>query len=347
MARASDDIDVVVFPNDAFDGQPMGGWDFGRAYTPWLAASAAASDKPHYQLNTRPGLMHRTQVEVLAQGGGATLGGLRQGLSAIARLADFSLWRPRPALDGTPSRHRVAALLEDGDRPAIHEHDSKRILGDYGVPVTSERLVTSMAEARTAAAEIGFPVALKAVSDRAVHKSDLGLVKLQVVDTESLERAWDDLAARIEEQGLDAAGVLVQEMVVGGVEALVGVSRDADFGLTLALGPGGVAADLSGTGEVALRVLPLGVGDAADMVSESARLSRMLSGFRGQPPADVDSLVECMEALARFAWAERDHIAEIDLNPVVVLSDGRGCAVVDALVVPRPPGPSEEESHGC
>ena len=346
VARVSDDIDVVVFPNDAFDGQPMGGWDFGRAYTPWLAASAAASEKPHYQINTRPGLMHRTQVELLAQGGGATLGGLRQGLSAIARLADFSLWKPRPALDGTSSQHRVAALLADGGRPAIHEHDCKRVLAGYGVPVAREQLVTSMAEARRAAAEVGFPVALKALSDRAAHKSDLGLVKLGIVDTESLEQAWDDLSASIEEQGLDAAGVLVQEMVAGGVEALVGVSRDADFGLTLALGPGGVAADLSEPGEVALRVLPLGVGDAADMVSESPRLSRMLSGFRGQPRADVDSLVECVEALARFAWAEQDHIAEMDLNPVVVLSDGRGCAVVDALIVPRSAGPSEEESHG-
>ena len=127
-------------------------------------------------------------------------------------------------------------------------------------------------------------------------------------------------------------------MVAGGVEALVGVSRDADFGLTLALGPGGVAADLSEPSEVALRVLPLGVGDAADMVSESTRLSRMLSGFRGQPRADVDGLIECVEALARFASAEQEHIAEIDLNPVVVLSDGRGCAVVDALIVPRSAG---------
>lgn len=345
VARASDDIDVVVFPNDAFDGQPMGGRDFGRAYTPWLAASAAASDKPHYQLNTRPGLMHRTQVELLASGGGATLGGLRQGLSAIARLADFSLWRPRPALDGTPSQHRVAALLAGGDRPAIHEYDSKRVLRGYGVPVASEQMVTSVAEARRAAAEVGFPVVLKALADRAAHKWDLGLVKLGIVDSESLEQAWDDLAASVQEQGLDTVGMLVQEMVAGGVEVLVGVSRDADFGLALALGPGGIAADLSEPDEVARRVLPLGVGDAADMVTESSRLRRMLSGFRGQPPADVDALVGCIEALAGFAWAEREQLAEVDLNPVVVLSDGRGCAVVDALIVPRSAEP-EEESHG-
>ena len=345
VARASDGTDVVVFPNDAFDGQPMGGWDFGRAYTPWLAASAAASEKPHYQLNTRPGLMHRVQVELLAAGGGATLGGLSQGLSAIARLARFSRWEPRRVLDEVPSTDQVARLQAAGDRPTIHEHDSKRVLSAYGVPVVEEKLVTSAATAATAAAEIGFPVVLKAVSDRVTHKSDLGFVQLKITDTQSLERAWNDLSARIDRSGHDPVEVLVQEMVTDGVEALVGVSRDADFGLTVALGPGGVAADLSEPGDVALRVLPLKVGDAADMVSEAPRLARLLAGFRGSPPADVDALVACIETLAGFAWAERDHIDEIDLNPVLVLSEGRGCVVADALIVTRALMDSREENH--
>ena len=343
VARASDDIDVVVFPNDAFDGQPMGGWDFGGAYTPLLAASAAASEKPHYQLNTRPGLMHRVQVELLAETGGATLGGLRQGLSAIARLAGFSRWRPCPVLDEVPSQDRLAAMLATGARPTIHEHDSKRVLSSYGVPVAREQLVMSAAEAIRAAAEIGFPVVLKAVSDRVAHKSDLGFVELGITDAESVERAWTDLAARIGQSGHDGVDVLVQEMVGGGVEALVGVSRDADFGLTLALGPGGVAADLSEAVDVALRVLPLKVGDAAGMISESPRLARMLTGSRGSPPADVDALVACIEALGQFAWAERDYIDEIDLNPVLVLSEGRGCVAADALIVTRDLETSQKE----
>lgn len=343
VARASDDIDVVVFPNDAFDGQPMGGWDFGRAYTPALAASAAASEKPHYQLNTRPGLMHRVQVDLLAESGGATLGGLRQGLSAIARLAGFSRWRPCPVLDEVPSQGRLAGLLAAGDRPTIHEHDSKTVLKGYGVPITTEQLVMSAAEATSAAAAIGFPVVLKAVSDGVAHKSDLGFVELGITDAESVERAWTDLAARIGRSGHIEADVLVQEMVSGGVEALVGVSRDADFGLTLALGPGGVAADLSEAADVALRVLPLKVGDAAGMISESPRLARMLTGSRGSPPADVDALVACIEALGRFAWAERDYIDEIDLNPVLVLGEGEGCVAADALIVTREPETSQEE----
>jgi hypothetical protein len=266
-------------------------------------------------------------------------------LSAIARLAGFARWTPRPALDSVASRGHLAGLLAAGERPTIHEHDAKGVLSDYGVPVTRERLAATMAEARRAAAGIGFPVVLKAVSDHAAHKSDLGLVELGIVDEVALERAWNRLTDRIARSGIDPAGVLVQEMVAGGVEVLVGVSRDADFGLTLALGPGGVAADLSGGADVGLRVLPLRAGDAAAMISESPRLSRQLGGFRQSPRADVDALVDCIEALARFAWAERDHITEIDLNPVVVLSEGEGCSVVDALIVPEMDR-DEEESHG-
>ena len=335
MARSSADTDVVVFPNDAFDGQPMGGSGSGQGFTPLLAASAAASDKPHYQLNTRPGLMHRRQVDVLAAGGGATLGGLRQGLSAIAHLAAHSRWKPRPTLSEARRHDRLVELSAAGRGVIIHEHDSKRVLSDYGVPVTRERLVATLEEALDAADEIGFRVVLKAVSDRAAHKSDLGLVKLGIGDSASLERAWEDLAGEIGRTGLAPAGVLVQEMVSGGVEVLAGVSRDRDFGLTLAVGPGGVEADLSDARDVVLRVLPLRVGDAAAMISESPRLAPLMSGFRGQPPADAEALIECIEALARFAWAERDLIDEVDLNPVLVLSAGEGCVAADALIVTR------------
>ena len=346
VARACADTDVVVFPNDAFDGQPMGGSDFSGGFTPLLAASAATSDKPHYQLNTRPGLMHRHQVAVLAAGGGATLGGLRQGLSAIAHLAAYSRWKPRPALSQADRRDRPAGLEASAGSGVPHnEHDSKRVLADYGVPVTGERLAATLAEAQGAAATIGFPVVLKAAAEGVAHKSDLGLVKLALADPEALERAWHDLIDVIDEAGLRSAGVLVQEMVSGTVEVLVGVSRDRDFGLTLAVGPGGVDVDLSSATDVALRVLPLRVGDAAAMISESFRLARLLSGTRGRPPADTEALIECIEALARFAWAERDLIDEVDLNPVLVLSGGRGCVAVDALIVTRTPESSQEKSH--
>jgi acyl-CoA synthetase (NDP forming) len=130
-----------------------------------------------------------------------------------------------------------------------------------------------------------------------------------------------------------ADGFVVQEMVTGGVEVYAGVSRDPDFGPVLAFGAGGVL--IEALGDVALRPLPLREGDAEAMVAES-RAAALLAGVRGRPPADVAALHRCLGALAGFAWDGRERLAEIDVNPIVVRERGRGCVVVDALIVPRP-----------
>jgi acetyltransferase len=129
------------------------------------------------------------------------------------------------------------------------------------------------------------------------------------------------------------AGFVVQQMVSGGVEVLAGVTHDRDFGPLLAFGLGGVAAEA--LDRVALRPLPLRVGDAEAMVAEVSAAARLLAGFRGRPPADVAALHRCLDALADYAWADRAAVAEIDVNPITVLPHGQGCVVVDALIVPR------------
>jgi acyl-CoA synthetase (NDP forming) len=117
------------------------------------------------------------------------------------------------------------------------------------------------------------------------------------------------------------------------VEVLAGVTHDADFGPLLAFGLGGVTAEAFGS--VVLRTLPLRVGDAAAMIAEVPAAAKLLGGFRGAPPADVERLAACLDALADFAWNDRSAIAAIDLNPIKVLPRGQGCVVVDALIVPR------------
>ncbi len=338
VARSSDRYDMVVFPNDAFDGQPMGGPGFGPAYTPLLAESATASTKPHYQLNTRPGLMHRTQVAALVAAGGATLGGLQQGLRALARLAEFSQWSQRSVLEEstlTPEVVSLADMVVSTDGHLIHEHDAKRLMAGWGVPVTNEQLVTTLPQARRAAREIGFPVVLKAVSHKVAHRSDLGLVKIGLQDESELDQAWETVSGRIHHESVGFEGMVVAEMIDGGVEVLIGVSRDRDFGLVLAFGLGGFAVDASDMAEMALRVLPLRSGDAAALVNEAPKAASLLGAYRGRPPCDTEALTDCIEALGQFAWSHREHINEIDLNPVIVGQMGEGCTVVDALIVPR------------
>jgi acetyltransferase len=178
-------------------------------------------------------------------------------------------------------------------------------------------------------------VALKLVADDVPHRSDLGLVAVGLRNARDLGEAWDRMAAvrSVKLAEIAVAGFVVQQMVSGGVEVLAGATLEGDFGPMLAFGLGGVAAEALAA--VALRPLPLRDGDAAAMVAEVPAAATLLAGFRGQPPADLDSLHGCLEALGDYAWSDRALVAELDLNPIKVLPRGQGCVVVDALIVPR------------
>ena len=325
------ETDAIAYCTDSFDNAPLGRAERALDNAKLLAAAAAKSAKPHYLMMTRAGVMRRDQIELLAQSGVATIGGTRQGLAAIDRMARWAAPPPRPRL----SNQTPAPELAAGAPRTINEADAKRLLAARGLPVTRERLVRSLAEARPAARELGYPVVLKVVSDDVPHKSEHGLVAVGLADETALARAWDVLEARIEHIGrpVRVAGFLVQEMVADGVEVFAGIARDPDFGLSIAFGMGGVAIEI--LRDFAMRTLPLREGDAARMIAET-RGAALLGAVRGKPASDVESLTACIEALADFAYVNRDHIAEIDLNPVKVRPAGQGCVILDALIVTRP-----------
>jgi acyl-CoA synthetase (NDP forming) len=324
--------DVVVFCGDTCDGQPMGRAERTLEYTKILLEAAKASSKPHYAMNSRPGLMLRDQINLLRKHGIAAIGGSRQGLGAIDKLARYLEPPPArraPAVSG-PS---LAMYLSGATRRTINEFDAKRLLAAHGIAITKETLVASSSEAVEAARAIGFPVVLKAVSDDIPHKSEYGLVLIDLRDEAAVGAAWHTLHERLATVlgASKLAGVLVQQMVARGIEVFAGVSRDPDFGHTLAFGVGGVAIEIMRN--FALRLLPLRAGDAEAMIGETIA-GKLLRGIRGAPPADVDSLARCLYALADLAYADRALIAEIDLNPIKVLPQGHGCVVVDALIAP-------------
>ena len=335
---ADPEIDAVVWCTDSTDNSPLGTPERFMTYAAMLVEGAKGSAKPFYLMGTRPGLFRRDQHEVLSAQGMALIGGTRQGLRAIDRLARWAA--PRPPLRPAPPRTLpgLATMLADGPaRRTIHEHDAKRLLAAAGLPVVRETLCATREEATAAAGAIGYPVVLKLVADDVPHRSDLGLVAVGLRDARELGEAWDRMAAIRSAKLADVAvaGFVVQQMVSGGIEVLAGVTHDADFGPLLAFGLGGVAAEALGS--VTLRPLPLRVGDAEAMLAEVPAAATLLAGFRGRPPADVDRLRQCLEALADFAWNDRAVIGELDLNPITVLPRGQGCVVVDALIVPRAP----------
>ena len=329
-------IDAVVWCTDSFDGSPLGTSERFMTYAGMLVEGARGSSKPFYLMGTRPGIFRRDQHELLSAQGIAVIGGTRQGLRAIDRLAR---WAAPPAPLRSPpaaSMPTLAALMPAGaPRRTIHEHDAKQLLAEAGLPVVPETLCATREAALAAAEALGYPVVLKLISDDVPHRSDLGLVATGLRDGRALGAAWDTMADIRSKKlaGVAIAGLVIQQMVSGGVEVLAGVTHDPDFGPMLAFGLGGVAAEALAA--VALRPLPLRAGDAEAMVAEVPAAATLLAGFRGGPPADVDGLCRCLEALADYAWADRALIAELDVNPLIVLPRGRGTVVVDALIVPR------------
>jgi acyl-CoA synthetase (NDP forming) len=299
-----------------------------------LARTAARSAKPFYFMTTRSGIFPRDLVAFLREHAIPVIGGTRQGLGAVDRLARWAV-PPRPFRGTDPGAGRAIATMRAGRaRPTIHEHDAKRLLAAAGLPVVRERLVTSLEQARGAAKALGYPVVLKVVADVIPHRSDLGFVAVGLRDENELAAEWERMSRRLVDLGRqnEIDGFLVQEVARGVLEVFAGVSRDPDFGLVLAVGAGGLL--IEALDDVALRLLPLRDGDAEAMIA-GTRAGALLGGFRGRAAGDVAALARCLERLADFAWREREELDELDVNPIVVREADVGCVVVDALIVPR------------
>ena len=221
------------------------------------------------------------------------------------------------------------------DLPAVmpNEVEAKRILAKAGIPTIDERLATTAGEAGIWAAEIGFPVAMKLVSADILHKSEIGGVLLNVADEAAAREAYDTLIERATTAQPDAKvdGVVVAQMISGGVETILGVKRDPVFGPVVLFGLGGIFVEL--LGDVTQRLAPFGVEEAHEMMHEVKGFP-LLDGARGAEPSDVDALAEALSRLSVFADENADRIESIDINPFLVLPKGQGAFAVDALIVP-------------
>jgi acyl-CoA synthetase (NDP forming) len=227
-------------------------------------------------------------------------------------------------------RTRAAAL----DRPtALNEVESKALLTEFGIALPPERLVQNANEAAVAAQEIGFPVVLKAVSASLPHKSDAGLVRLNLADADAVWHAAATVAARASAMRVNLDGMLVAKQVSGGTEVVLGVQRDVEMGPVVMFGMGGVLVELFK--DVSFAPAALDRDQARDMV-RATRAGAMLDGFRGRKPGDIDALCEALVGLGRLARDLGDVIEAVDVNPLLVQE--RGVVALDALVVLRPPG---------
>ncbi len=236
-----------------------------------------------------------------------------------------------PPATSPQQRKQVDALCSLGRR-ALSEHETKGLLSSWGVPVTRELRAATLDEALSAAQEIGYPLVLKVESPDILHKTEAGLVCIGIGGDEDLRQAYDSVMKTVESTFGDARilGVLVQEMVTGGVEAIVGINRDSQFGPVVLFGMGGIFVEI--LNEVSLRVCPISRRDAVEMVGE-VRGAIALEGYRGRPPADVDALVEVLMRVSDLGMNLGDRLVELDINPLAVLPRGQGVKALDAMAV--------------
>lgn len=221
------------------------------------------------------------------------------------------------------------------NRKVLTERESKLILGFYEVPVTKEVLATSFREVEEALETIPFPVAMKVESPGILHKTEAGVVRLNVRTREEARKAYDDILRRATEvcAGAPIKGVLIQEMVTDYVaECIVGVNRDEQFGPVVMVGLGGIFVELFQ--DISLRVCPVTSVEAMEMIGE-LRALKVLQGFRGRPRADVPELARVISKLSEFALTWEEQVAEVDINPLMIFGDGKGVCAVDALIVLR------------
>jgi acetate---CoA ligase (ADP-forming) len=224
----------------------------------------------------------------------------------------------------------------------MDEAQSKALFARFGIPVVREEAVANDVDAEAAARRLGPRVVLKIRSQRILHKSDLGGVKVGVAADE-VYKGCQEMRTRLRAAGApEPEGFLVQELVTGGVEMILGVHRDPQLGPIILLGMGGVAVDLFD--DVAIRLLPVSRIDAEAMIGE-LRVGQLLSGFRGAKPCDIEALVEAVLCMAAMAEVLADQLVEAEINPLVVLPEGRGVCAVDGLVVLR--AGSDVDADGC
>ena len=247
---------------------------------------------------------------------------------ALGRAAGRADWLHRPhgaipTLEGV-DRHAASRVVEGalqrGEDLWLDPTEARELLQAYGIPLVDERVADDSTAAVAAARQLGYPVVVKSAEPGA-HKTDTGGVALDLADEDAVRQAAESIGAP----------VLVQPMVRGGAELLIGVVQDPVFGPLVAVGPGGVLAEL--IGEAAFRIAPLTDQDAEELVM-SGKTGRLVRGFRGAPAADAGAVIELVHRLGRLG-EEVPAVFELDLNPVIAQPDG--CVAVDARIRVRHP----------
>jgi acetyltransferase len=254
---------------------------------------------------------------------------------ALAAMSEYKRWIDRPR---TQVNHfdvdlvqakKIIARAKQAGLTNLSQTDALSLLSAYGLPAIKTEVARTRQQAITLAKKIGLPVAMKIVSPDVVHKIDIGAVKLDLNSDQDVGEAFDEILKNVKASNPKARieGVLLQNYVTGGIETIIGIHRDPKFGPLLMFGLGGIYVEAYR--DVSFRLAPIRELGARNMIQQ-IRGGKILEGFRGQPPRDLEAIAECIERLSQLS-VELEDVQELDVNPLLAFE--KGCKAVDARVI--------------
>lgn len=255
-----------------------------------------------------------------------------QAIKTLGTAMKYGLFRKKAAsyqpLPAPKADENVLKAIRAKDR--FSEHDAKNVLAGFNLPITREKVVNTLEEAVEFSTEIGFPVVLKIDSPDILHKTEVGALKLNLKSAAEVEAAYKEIMDNVKKHKPDALlnGIMVQEMVTGGKEMIIGIDQSR-FGPMVMVGMGGIFVEV--LKDVTYRIAPFGREEALLMLEE-LNSYQILTGVRGEKRSDIEALVELLVKMGQFASVFQDEIAELDINPVLVLPEGQGVKIADALI---------------
>ena len=258
-------------------------------------------------------------------------------VSAIEAIYKYTLWQKRPASKTKifdVQRENVASFFEkmkQTGRQHLNEEEARQVISAYGFRVPKSILAGSETEAVKAAEEIGYPVVIKISSPDILHKSDFGGVRIGIKNEPEVRTCFCDIIQKARRLMPDAEikGVLVQQMITGGKEVILGMSRDPQFGPLLMFGLGGIYIEI--LKDVSFRIAPIGLSEAEEMIQE-IRSFPLLKGARGERPVDINTVVDNILRLSQLV-TDFPEIIEMDINPLLVFPEGSDTMALDARIM--------------
>lgn len=274
--------------------------------------------------------------EILAEGGIPHYKYAEGAIRALKAMVRFSQWstsgegRIQETKVNRKKVEQIFARVRAEGRKNLLEEEGQEVLKAYNIPLPKSILATKDREAATAAKKIGYPVVMKIASPQIIHKSDAGGVKVGLKTPQEVRKAFKEIIKNAKKYDKKAVikGVLVQEMVKGGKETIIGSKQEPGFGPVIMFGMGGIYVEV--LKDVTFRIAPVTNTEADEMIS-LIKTNKLLQGVRGEKPSDVQKLSECIQKISQLV-TDFGEIKELDLNPVLVFEKGRGCKVVDVRI---------------